>query len=86
MIFVSCFVVPVTPSINTPEYSIDFVTLIISFISSFERNKVNLFPALTAAFPLISISNFFIVLEAKCANPGKMSLAKGIAMFVSVFS
>ena len=86
MIFVSCFLVSVTPSINTPEYSIDFVTLIILFISSFERNKVNLFPALTAAFPIISISNLFIALEAKYANPGKMVLAKKKAMFVSVFS
>ena len=42
--FVSCFTVSVTPSINTPESSNDFMVLIISFISSLEINKVNPFP------------------------------------------
>ena len=49
-------------------------------------NKVNLFPALTAPFPLIFISNLFIAFEVKLlTNPGKLSLAKGIAMFVSAY-
>ena len=34
-------------------------------MSSFETNKVNPFPALTALFPLISLSNLFIALEVK---------------------
>ena len=41
--FISCFTVTATLSINTPESSNDFMILIISFRSSFEINKVNLF-------------------------------------------
>ena len=60
--------------------------LIISLISSFEINKVNIFLALTATFPLIFLSNLFIAFEAKLlTNPGKLSLAKGIATFLSAF-
>ena len=60
--------------------------LIISFIFSFEINKVNLFPALTAPFPFIFLSNLFITFEVKLlANPCKFSLAKRIARFVSAF-
>ena len=55
----------------------DFMILIVSFISSFEINKINPFPALTALFPIIFLSNLFIAFEAKLlANPGKLSLAK----------
>ena len=54
-----------------------------SFISCFEINKVNPFLALIDPFPLIFLSNLFIVIEV--TNPGKLSLAKGIAMFVSAF-
>ena len=39
--------------------------LIISFISPFEINKVNPFPALTAPFPLIFLSNVFVAFETK---------------------
>ena len=60
--------------------------LIISFISSFKINKVNPFPALTATFSFIFLSNLFIAFEFKLlTNPGKLYLAKGIAMFVSAF-
>ena len=60
--------------------------LIISFRSSFEINKVYPLPALTALFPLIFLSNVFITFEIKLVtNPGKLSLAKGIATFVSAF-
>ena len=60
--------------------------LIISFISLSEINKVNLFPTLTAPFSLIFLSNLFIAFEVKLlTNPGKLSLAKGIAMFASAF-
>ena len=75
--FISSFTVSVTLSINTPESSNDFIIFIISFISSFEVNKVN-------PFPLIFLSNLVIALEVKLlTNPGKLSLAKGIAIFVS---
>ena len=60
--------------------------LITSFISSLEINKVNRFPALTALFPLTFISNWFIAFKVKLlTNPGKMSLAEGIAILASAF-
>ena len=37
--------------------------IIIPFISSFEMNKVNPFPALTATFPITFLSSLFIVSE-----------------------
>ena len=62
------------------------MVLIISFISSFKINKVNPFPALTAPFPLIFLSNLFIAFEVELlTNPGKLPLAIGIAMFISAF-
>ena len=83
---ISCSTVSVTPSMNTHESSNDFVILIISFISSFYINKVNPFPAPSAPFPLIFLSNLFIAFEAKLlTNPDKLSLAKGTATFVSAF-
>ena len=86
MFFISWFTVSVTPSINIPEFSNKLIILIISFISSFEINKANLFPALTVPFPLIFLSNLFIAIEVKLlTNPGKLPLAKGIAIFVSAF-
>ena len=58
---------------------------IISFISSFEINEVNPFPALAAPFSLILLSNLFIAFEATLLTyPGKLSLAKRIATFASV--
>ena len=49
-------------------------------------NKVNPFPALTAPFPLIILSNLFIAFEVRLlTNPGKLSLAKGIPICVSGF-
>ena len=58
--------------------------LMISFISSFKINKVNPFPTLRLPFPLIFLSNVFIAVEAKLLTyPGKSSLTKGIAIFVS---
>ena len=60
--------------------------LIISFISSFEINYINLFLVLIAPFPLIVSSNLFIAFEVKLlTNSGKLSLAKGTAVFVSAF-
>ena len=49
-------------------------------------NTINPFPALTAPFALIFLSNVFIALEVKLlSNPGKWSPAKVSAIFVSVF-
>ena len=51
-----------------------------------EINKAQFFPALTAPFPLIFLSNLFIVFEVKLiTNPGKLSLTKRVAMFISAF-
>ena len=59
------------------------ILLIISFISSFEINKVNPFLALTAPFPLIFLLNLFIEFEVKLfTNPGNLSLAKEIAILL----
>ena len=57
-----------------------------SFISSFDINDINHFSPLTAPFPLIFLSNLFIALEVKLlTNWGKLSHAKGVAIFVSAF-
>ena len=80
------FTVSVTPSINTTESSSDFITLTTSFISWFKMNKANPFPSLTSPFPLTFLSNLFIAFEViLLTNPGKLSLAKGKATFVSAF-
>ena len=74
------------PATNTFESSSNLMILLISFKSSFEINQINLFSALTAPFPLIFFSNSFFSFEAKLfTDPGKLSLAKGIATFVSAF-
>ena len=60
--------------------------LIISFKSSFKLNKLNPFHVLTAPFPLIFLSNLFISFEVNLLyKPVELSLAKGIAIFVSAF-
>ena len=80
----SSYTVSVTASVNTPKSFDDFIILIISFISSFEINEANPFPAVTAPFPLIFWSYLFIALGVELlTNPGKLSPAKGIAIFVS---
>ena len=49
-------------------------------------NKVNPLPAFTAPFPLIFLSNLFIAFVViLLTKPEKLSLAKGIATFVSDF-
>ena len=62
--FISCFTVPVTPSVNRPEFFYDFVILILS-ISSLQMNKVNLIPALTAAAPALFLCIFLPKLQVK---------------------
>ena len=60
--------------------------LIISYMSSFEINKVNPFPAQIATFPLIFLSNLYYALKVELlANSGKLSIIKGIVIFVSAF-
>ena len=72
--------------ISTFGFSHDFMILIISFVSSFKTNKVNPFPALSAPFSLLFLSNFIIVFEDKLLiNYGKLSLAKQIARSVFTF-
>ena len=60
------------------------MTLLISYISSFEKkNKVIHFPAITAPFQLIFLSNLLVAFEDKLlTNPGKLYLAT----FASAFS
>ena len=49
-------------------------------------NKVNPFSAFTAPFPLIFPSNLFIAFEVILfSKPDELSIAKGIATFVSAF-
>ena len=80
--FVSCFTVSVIPSINTFESCNDFMILIISFISSLEKNKRNPFPVPATPFPLAFLSNLFIAFEPKLlTNPGKLSLVRRITTF-----
>ena len=50
---ISCFTVSVKPSANTNKCSNDFMILIISFISSFELNKMNPFLTLFLSFPFV---------------------------------
>ena len=60
--------------------------LIISFISSFEINKINRFPAFKAPFSLIFLSELFIAFEAKLlTNAGKLFAAKVKARSVGAF-
>ena len=81
--FISCFTVSVTPSVNTPEASNDFMILIISFKCSFEINKAKPFPAFTTYFSLIFRSNLFIRFQIKLlTNRGKLSLSEEISIFV----
>ena len=47
---------------------------------------MNAFQDLTVPFPLLFLSNLFIAHEVKLVtNSGELSLAKGIAIFVSRF-
>ena len=62
------FTASVTPSINTLNdfmtwSSKDFMILIILLTSSFKINKVNLFPALTAPFPLVFFQIYLLHLN-----------------------
>ena len=84
--FISSFTVLVAPSINTPGSFNDFMILMISFITLFKMNKVNVFSALTAPVPLIVISSLFIAFQVKLlTNPGKLFLVKLIVTFVGDF-
>ena len=58
--------------------------LIISFISS-SKIKKDPFPELTASLPRIFLNLFIAFVVKLLANPDKLPLPKGIAMFVSAF-
>ena len=74
---ISCLIIPEVPSINRPEFSSDSTILIISSISSFEMNKANTFPALTAPVPLVFLSNLSNTNEvALVANLGEKILSQ----------
>ena len=80
------FSVSVIPSINTFAYFNDFMRFTISLISSFKINKVNPFRTLTAPFPLNFLPNLCTTFRVRLlTSSGKLSLAKEIAKFVSVF-
>ena len=85
LVFISYFTVSVIPSLNTFQFSNDFMVLIISFISSFEINK----SCSDSSFSTIFLSNLFIAFEVKfLLNLDKLSrlnVARGAATFVSVF-
>ena len=67
-------------------FSSDSTILIIPFTSSFEMDKMNPFPALTASCPLIFLSNFSNTAEvALVANFGRISLSKGTARSNNAF-
>ena len=73
--YILCFTVLIALSINTPESLNDFMILIILFRSSFGICK-------SSSFPLTFLSKLFIAFEAKLLiYPGKLPLAKGIAIF-----
>ena len=84
---IPCFTVSVAPSIYRPDFSSDSTISVISSISSFEMNKVNLFPAPTTPCPLILLSYVSntdeIILVAIFLN--KKSLAKGTARSNNTF-
>ena len=63
---ISYFIVSVTLPINTTKSSNDFMILIISFISSFEINKVNPVPALTAPCHLFFFHIYLLLLKLNC--------------------
>ena len=69
--------VSVILSINKFESSNTLMILIISFISSFKKKKKKSFSC--------SESSFSTYFSFKFISPGKLSLAKGIAIFVSTF-
>ena len=82
--FISCSTVSVAPSINRPEYSSDFLILLISSLSSIKIIKFNPFHALTAPRPLIFLSNLSNVEEiVSVTNLGKTSLSEETARFIS---
>ena len=63
-----------------------FMILIISFTPSFPIHQLNHFCVLTSTFAFFFLSNLFIAFEVKLlTNPSKLSLDKGIAIFVYAF-
>ena len=65
--FILCFTVSVTPSINIPESSKDFIILIISFINSFEINKIIFFLLSQLFFYLFFFQIYLLHLKLNCS-------------------
>ena len=58
---IASFIVSVTPSINTHEYSSDFIIFIISFISFFQINKVSFTCSESSLSTYFSFKLFFCI-------------------------
>ena len=84
-LFISCFIVSLIPSINTPKFSSDFTILIVSSIFSFEMAKVIAFPALYDSSPTLFLWIPPSIAEADTivANSTSTFLAEGTAAFIS---
>ena len=80
--FISCFTVSVTPSINTPKSCNSFIILIILFLTSFESK---FFSCSDSSFSTYFCFKFIAFVVELLSNPFRLSLAKGIAIFVSAF-
>ena len=78
ILFILIFTIPIIPSINTSKSSNDCMDV--------NNAMQNIFPGLTAPFSLIFHLKVFIAFEFELVtNPGKFSIAKGIALFASFF-
>ena len=79
ILFILIFTISITPSMNTSKSSNDCMDV--------NNTMQNLFPGLTAPFSLIFHLKVFITFEFELVtNPGKFSIPKGIALFVSFFA
>ena len=66
-LFLSCFTVSVTPSLYRPGSSNDFMILLISFIFSFEINRLIPFLALAVPFALFFFFQIYLLhLKLNC--------------------
>ena len=84
LFLVSFFTASTVPSISRPDFFSDFTIVIISFMSSFEKNKVNHFLTRMAPRPLIFLSSLSNIDKVHLfANFVKVSLAKVTGRFVS---
>ena len=78
-LFISCFIVSLTPAINTSEFSSNFIILIISSNCSFEMTKMIPFPTLTTSLACVFLwtATSFAKADVIGANGARILLAKG---------